>query len=499
LTLTEESSMGGGTLALSIDETAGTNESVIVAQNGLSLSGTVLELRGTASGSVYSLDLAAYDTASDGSYILATTNNVTMTDVSVTLNSTLLQKYFANAAADGDGNITAGRNTAYYTGRLSSTHNGAAGSALLDGALAESNPQSTAAGTDLASLMDQVDAYLAAGNTGAANRLAAALAGSTIPSLGMAQKDALRDQMGYIRNRMGTLGVNELVVNEDLPGWHVWAQATGSHGELDASGDRSGYELNTWGGSVGVDADFTDHVSAGLAFTASWGDYDADGAERASGDLDAYYLNLYGQVKAKGWTHKIVLTCGLYDVKLNRTVNDGACGYRTHGETNGTGFGAMYELNYDIRLNDEGTAVLQPLLGLSVVRTKLDGYAESGETNAGLRVGEQEMTVGTVAVGVRVAGELSEDALGRAARGEFRVNAAQDMGDEKCDADVRLNSLGSRIGNVVSAKEGRTALQIGGGLTVPVGESSSVYFDVNCDIRAHAASVNGSVGYRYDF
>ncbi len=30
-------------------------------------------------------------------------------------------------------------------------------------------------------------------------------------------------------------------------------------------------------------------------------------------------------------------------------------------------------------------------------------------------------------------------------------------------------------------------------------ESSSVYFDVNADIRAHAASVNGSVGYRYDF
>ncbi len=29
--------------------------------------------------------------------------------------------------------------------------------------------------------------------------------------------------------------------------------------------------------------------------------------------------------------------------------------------------------------------------------------------------------------------------------------------------------------------------------------SSELRFDVNCDIRAHAASVNGSVGYRYDF
>ncbi len=43
--------------------------------------------------------------------------------------------------------------------------------------------------------------------SGAARKLAAA-AGSTVTSLGIAQRDSLRDQMGWIRNRVAQMGVN---------------------------------------------------------------------------------------------------------------------------------------------------------------------------------------------------------------------------------------------------------------------------------------------------
>ncbi|MFQ9834233.1 MAG: hypothetical protein ACLRZQ_05985 [Akkermansia muciniphila] len=49
------------------------------------------------------------------------------------------------------------------------------------------------------------------------------------------------------------------------------------------------------------------------------------------------------------------------------------------------------------------------------------------------------------------------------------------------------------------AKTGTTALQLGAGLSVPVGTKGTIYVNGNADIRDGSSSVNGSVGYRYDF
>lgn len=336
---------------------------------------------------------------------------------------------------------------------------------------------------------------------GRANRTMAAVAGSTVASLGMAQKDALRDQMGMIRNRLTGMGVDASLRQEDMPYFHMWAQATGNDARQNSDGDESGYTLDTWGGTVGIDLDVTDEWTVGAAFTAAYGNLDASGAEIATGDLDSYYANLFARAQVQRWTHKLILSLGVNDAKLTRTVDYGAGSYKARGTTNGLGWGALYELTYDAWLNEDDTAVVQPLLNLSIVHTQLDGYTEGGDTarDAALRVGKQDMTVGAVALGVRLAGQLSEDALGRAAFGEFRVNVAQDMGDQRSRAGVGFIGMPGSSETVRGAKEGRTALQLGAGLTVPVAGQSSLFFDVNADFRAHATSVNGSVGYRYDF
>ena len=49
------------------------------------------------------------------------------------------------------------------------------------------------------------------------------------------------------------------------------------------------------------------------------------------------------------------------------------------------------------------------------------------------------------------------------------------------------------------AREGATGVQIGAGLTIPVGYTGSVFADVNADFRSRAGSVNGSIGYRLAF
>ena len=376
------------------------------------------------------------------------------------------------------------------------SHNSGAGSELLWGA--RNNLDAT---SRLGQVMNAISTMVTGSNPdlAGASRALAAVAGSTVNALGTAQKDALRDQMGWIRNRTTLMGVNPAYINEDLPYFHMWMEGTGSYSKLDTKGDESGYQLTTWGGTVGMDVDLSDHFTMGAAFTANYGDLTASAADSADGHLDSYYANLFGRYQSKRWAHTLILTGGWNDAKLNRTVNYGEGSYRTQGNTNGWGFGAMYELTYDVYLNEDKSSILQPLANASVVTTRMDGYTETGAGNAGLNVGKQEWTTGTVALGCRWMGLVGSNIFGREALAEFRVNAAQDMGDRRGEANVALLGNPGFTQRVRGAKVGMTALQIGAGLSVPVGTQGTIFVDGNANFRDGANSVNGSIGYRYDF
>ena len=376
------------------------------------------------------------------------------------------------------------------------SHNSGAGSELLWEA--KNNLDAT---SQLGQAMHSISTMITGDNPdlAGASRALAAVAGSTVNALGTAQRDALRDQMGWIRNRTTLMGVNPAYVNDDLPRFHMWMEGTGSYAKLDTRGDESGYQLTTWGGTVGVDADLSDRLTVGAAFTAGYGDLTAGAADSADGHLDSYYASLFGRYQDRRWAHTLILTGGWNDAKLNRTVNYGEGSYGTQGSTSGWGFGAMYELTYDVYLNENRSSVLQPLFNASVVTTRMDGYEETGAGNAGLNVGRQDWTTGTLALGGRWMGLVGSNIFGREALAEIRVNAAQDLGDRRGETNVSLLGNPGFAQSVRGAKVGTTALQLGAGLSVPVGTKGTIYVNGNADIRDGSSSVNGSVGYRYDF
>lgn len=410
--------------------------------------------------------------------------------------SSAFKKFENNAYLTMDGgNIilvaTASRDNKYA--RIADTANSMAGAQLL-----WNLPGDLDADSVLRKVDDAVSA-LTASDPSEAKRVMAAVAGSTVNALGSAQKDALRDQMGWIRNRTTLMGVNPDYVNADMPYFHMWMEGTGSYAKLDTKGDESGYQLTTWGGTVGMDVDISDHFTMGAAFTANYGDLTASAAETADGHLDSYYANLFGRYQSKRWAHTLILTGGWNDAKLNRTVNYGAGSYTTQGDTNGWGFGGMYELTYDVYLNESKSSVFQPLLNASIIKTSMDGYTETGAGNAGLNVGKQDWTTGTLALGGRWMGLVGSNIFGREALAEFRVNVAQDMGDHRGKTGVGFLANPAYTQTVRGAKIGMTALQIGAGLNVPVGTQSTIFINGNADVRDGASSVNGSIGYRYNF
>ena len=376
------------------------------------------------------------------------------------------------------------------------SHNSGAGSELLWEA--KNNLDAT---SQLGQAMHSISTMITGDNPdlAGASRALAAVAGSTVNALGTAQRDALRDQMGWIRNRTTLMGVNPAYVNDDLPRFHMWMEGTGSYAKLDTRGDESGYQLTTWGGTVGVDADLSDGLTAGAAFTAGYGDLTAGAADNADGRLDSYYASLFGRYQNKRWAHTLILTGGWNDAKLNRTVNYGEGSYGTQGSTSGWGLGAMYELTCDVYLDENRSSVLQPLFNASVVTTRMDGYEETGAGNAGLNVGRQDWTTGTLALGGRWMGLVGSNIFGRESLAEIRVNAAQDLGDRRGETNVSLLGNPGFAQSVRGAKTGTAALQLGAGLSVPVGTKGTIYVNGNADIRDGSSALNGSVGYRYDF
>ncbi|WP_343028648.1 autotransporter outer membrane beta-barrel domain-containing protein [Akkermansia muciniphila] len=411
--------------------------------------------------------------------------------------SGLFAVYYQDATLSRDGNdilLNATLRQENLFASAADTWNSAAGAGLLWEARKNLDPDS-----QLAQFMNGVSTMINDGNLSGASRAMAAAAGSTVNALGTAQRDALRDQMGWIRNRTTLMGVNPAYVNDDLPRFHMWMEGTGSYAKLDTRGDESGYQLTTWGGTVGVDADLSDRLTAGAAFTAGYGDLTAGAADSADGRLDSYYASLFGRYQNKRWAHTLILTGGWNDAKLNRTVNYGEGSYGTQGSTSGWGFGAMYELTCDIYLDENRSSVLQPLFNASVVTTRMDGYEETGAGNAGLNVGRQDWTTGTLALGGRWMGLVGSNIFGRESLAEIRVNAAQDLGDRRGETNVSLLGNPGFAQSVRGAKTGTTALQLGAGLSVPVGTKGTIYVNGNADIRDGSSALNGSVGYRYDF
>jgi hypothetical protein len=370
---------------------------------------------------------------------------------------------------------------------VANSQNSYAGSQLLWSTLTDSSNSSV-----LGSVREAIRQDIQLGNTDRARRSLAALAGSTVNALGTAQRDALRDQLGRVKNRVLATGENSEL------GHHFWIEGTGAYSNVRTQADKGGYKLSTWGGTVGADTQVSQALAVGAALSADSGDLHSVAAERATGDLDSVYVNLFGRYQSKAWGHTLVLTGANNDSSLDRTVDYGAGSYKTHGKTHGYGFGAMYELTYDVALEGH-SGLFQPLFNASLVKTNMKGYNETGADNANLHVDEQEWTTATLAVGARWSGSFGAETVGRTINGELRTALAQDFGDTQGKTAVSFASIPGLAQNVYGAKVGSTALQISGGLSTDVSQQGTVYANAGVELRNDANSVNGTIGYRYAF
>ncbi len=414
----------------------------------------------------------------------------------VLLNGYLYNKYYQNARLER-GMLLVDRRDAFFTEDVvrPTTVNGRAGAGMLDDALLEINPQATNPQGDLAAVMTALETNAVANP----DRVAAAVAGASAAALGHAFNNDVQRQLRAIRNRTTTMGLAECVKHEGLPYVNAWVNAEGDYRKLDADGTLAGYTLSSWGGTIGCDVDLTGRLTVGAAFTVLHGEFTSHSADMCEGDLDRDYVSLFARYGYRAWTHTFVATLGFAKSKVDRTVNYGTGSYTTRGDSDGNAFGFLYEVGYTKALNEDASTCLQPIFNVNYRHSSLGGYTEKGGSDAALSVGSADMDAVTFGLGARLQSIVGTSVYNRATLFEGRVLAKLDAGDRDCTTNSSLIGVSAKR-SVKSAEVGAFGVEVGAGLTIPVGETGgSIFMDVTGDFRSGYTEFNGTVGYRFSF
>ncbi len=349
--------------------------------------------------------------------------------------------------------------------------------------------------SDYAKLALSLYNMLENGDSAGMERPLAAVAGSSISTLGSAVSQDLHRQLSAIRNRTTTMAAE---ISERFPLWHAWINGETDYQKLESDSLAPGFTLNSWGGTFGVDADISSHTTIGMAVSAMYGDLKTDAADSANGDVDSAYLSAFLRTSQGAWIHTFVLSAGMSDISLDRTVNYGAGSYHTSGSTDAFSIGALYEVGYSHVLNERGTLAIQPVANIEIRHVSVSGYNESG-SNAGLSVDDIEQTTFTVGAGARLQAVVAANAFNRTTVFEARLLVKADVGDRSGTATTGI--VGSKTSaEVESAEVGAVGIEVGAGISVPLGSyAGSIFLDGSLEFRDQQNSANATIGYRTNF
>ncbi len=449
-------------------------------------------LTGTASSSAMTLTKLVIDTSdelapNDGTIYLTTTNG------SFDIEKCAITLYTAPGIV---GSITvdpvtgdlvfssAERSSDVYDSVATSTNSQAAKDALIAGAAA-------APGTELEALYNYVidSSHV---DSGARQQALEALTSGSLTMLADSQRRGVTNTISALRNRIIQMGHAEGIETETA--WHAWIEADGAYNDISGD-DAAGYEFTTWGGTVGVHAD-VGNFSFGAAVSAAYGELKADTVDNAEGNNDTITISAFARHQSKNWVQMGVLSFGMNEMDMERSVHE----YSATADTEGHTITAYYEAGYAIALGESGRQVIQPLVSLTLTSATLEGFSESGSIgNAGLVMEDEDYFYGSLGIGARYQAVLSQDVNERISFLELRARFVQDFGDDTHEASVRFVGTPGHSFMLQGTEVGSFGFQFGAGISVPLGQQTTFFADVDADIRDNATSVSGGMGVRVAF
>ncbi|MGE5294081.1 MAG: autotransporter domain-containing protein [Solirubrobacterales bacterium] len=260
--------------------------------------------------------------------------------------------------------------------------------------------------------------------------------------------------------------------------WGLWGRGYGLFGDRDSGGGVPGYGYDVYGGSFGVDYQFTQNFLAGIVGGMSEGDVDFD-SSRDNTDFDAAHIGLYGSFAHGSWSVDSVITYAGLDYETERFVD--ALDERLTGNFDGSEFAAYVEASRNFDLNPK--LRLAPLASLQYTYVNLDSYTETGGASA-LTFDEQTYDSFRGSLGARLTQRLLESSGDFCADLQLRARWAHEFGDDQASVDSSFASDPTVVFTVEDQEVSRDSAILGTGLSAQVGKKTRAYLDYDARLNS---------------
>ena len=253
--------------------------------------------------------------------------------------------------------------------------------------------------------------------------------------------------------------------------WGIWGRGYGLYGDRETEGGVPGYKYDVYGGSFGLDYQFTDEFLAGLVGGYSQGSVDYAGS-RDNADFEALHGGLYSSLNWDKWYLDAV---GMYaDLSFDTERFIDLTSERLTGSFDGYELAAYVEAgqNWDLAPNLR----LQPLASFQYTYLNLDAYTESGGPSA-LAFDEQTHESLKGSLGARLTQTLIESAGDFRADVQLRGRWVHEFGDNQSRVDTWFASEPTAVFSVSDEAIARDSAVLGAGLSANFGKQTRAYVD----------------------
>lgn len=285
------------------------------------------------------------------------------------------------------------------------------------------------------------------------------------------------------------------VTAEDVSrGLGVWAQATGMDGTQERRSAAEGFDISSYGFSLGADTQVTDNIRIGVAY--SYGTADVEFRDLTQGnqlDVDSHTGILYGTYSGSPWYVDGLLSYSRHNYDSTRIVD--ILGTRPEGDFSGSQITARLEGGYPVAVGSNVTVT--PFVRTTYTNLDIDSYTEAGGGAADLRVESQNYNIFQVGVGgmVQASFSLGEDTV-------LQPQATAFYGYDVIGDHVSTReafAAGGSSWTVEGPDAPRSTVNLGLGLSLLTGDNLTISASYDAKLadgyRAHMGRISGRIGF----
>ena len=179
----------------------------------------------------------------------------------------------------------------------------------------------------------------------------------------------------------------------------TWLKPFGSWVRQDAKGDVAGYDADTGGIALGIDAEVTDGVRLGTSFAYSTTNVTGKGEGKSKTDVKSYQWTVYADHTADDFYVEGMLGYAVNSSKSSRRLTFGGLNRTAKGDYDSTQYMAGVSGGMPMQIKTD--VFVTPTAGLSYTRVSSDSYTETGAGNLNLKVNPDGVDVLIASLGAK--------------------------------------------------------------------------------------------------